>query len=166
MDCVSMEGLRMAKLDRLPKELLIMICDSRKALLLRNSGSAINPSLEVLDRVKVPEDDSAAAMPDRPGRRYDGGAMGASFQSRSAMEEPDLARQASEAFADQIIAHLTKVHRRKPIVEMLIAAPPAFLGVLRDRMPGPLAALVTAEIPKHLTDVRIDEIAGSLVEKW
>jgi len=166
MDCVSMEGLRMAKLDRLPKEMLIVICDSRKALLLRNSGSAIKPSLEVLDRVNLPEDDRATDMSDRPGRRYDGGANGAPYRSRSAMEEPDLAREAAEAFADQITAHLTQVHRRKPIDEMLIAAPPAFLGVLRDRMPGPLAALVTAEIPKHLTDVRIDEIAGSLVEKW
>ena len=154
----------MTKLDRLPPEMLILICDSRKALLLRNSGSAIRPKLDVLDHLE--DGGEANEMSDRPGRRYDGGAGSAPFRPKSAMEMPDLARQSAIAFAEKLIDHLERLQKSEPVDEMLIAAPPAFLGILRERMPPGLAQLVTAEVPKHLTEARVDEIADALVERW
>lgn len=156
----------MTKLGRLPKEMLVVICDSRKALLLRNAGSEIKPALEVVEHLENAEDDRGVRMSDRPGRRYDAGGGGAAFHPRSAMEEPDLSREIAASFAEQLVDHLSRRHRENAMEEVLIAAPPAFLGILRDSMPEHLAALVTAEVPKHLTEARVDEIASSLVEKW
>ena len=42
----------MQRLNRLPKEMLLVISDSQRALLLRNEGTEIHPSLAVVERIE------------------------------------------------------------------------------------------------------------------
>ena len=151
-------------MNRLPENLLILVCDSRKALFLRNVGSPIKPQLEILfhdeaDDAPTDAEDSGAA-----GRRFDGGAAGGSFHSRSAMEQRDLQEQHAMAFAGQIDKHLQDLNARTPIDEIAVAAPPAFLGVLRGELSSEVSRKITSQTPKRLTDRHVDEIAAAFVD--
>lgn len=156
----------MDRLQRLPKDLLIVITDARRALLLQNTGSEIHPSLEVLDRIEAEVEPGEHEDSDRSGRRYDGGGTVARFRGRSAMEQPDPQKLKAAAFADQLTNHLVRLEREGKVRQILLAAPPAFLGALRDAMPPELTRLVVAQIPKHLTEASIDDIKGALVAPW
>ncbi len=151
-------------LHRLPDNLVIVICDARKALFIQNTGSPIRPSLEVLEHLKSAEQDEGAKASDRAGRRFDGGASSARFRARSAMEQPDPLQRASAEFAAEIDRRLNERCRMDGIQNILFAAPPAFLGTLRDELSEEVAALIVAEIPKRLTDADLDEVAGALVK--
>lgn len=41
---------------------------------------------------------------------------------------------------------------------LIIIAPALLLGVLRDRLPAPLAKMVVLTLRKHLVDVRVNEL--------
>jgi protein required for attachment to host cells len=154
----------MSDIHRIPNNLLILVCDSRKAILLRNSDSALRPTLEVIERVESEHEAGRLDGSDRAGRRFDANNAEATFQSKSAMAQTDLKKKSAEEFSDSIILRLEKVFESEPRHQLLIAAPPAFLGVLRDRMPASILDNVVAEVPKHLTDAQLDEIASSLAK--
>ncbi len=156
----------MSDIHRFPDHLLILVCDSRKAILLRNSGSVLRPTLELMERVSSERETGNPDGTDRAGRRFDGHRTGASFQSKSALAQTDLKRKSAEEFSDSIVLRLEKVLESEPRYQLLIAAPPEFLGVLRDRMPAALQGSVVAEVPKHLTEARLDEIASSLAKTY
>lgn len=50
--------------------------------------------------------------------------------------------------------------------QLVLIAPPSFLGLLRENMTTPLARCVTQEVPKDLTHARLDEIQVQLREKY
>lgn len=154
----------MSSLNRLPDDCLIVVCDSKKALFLTNTGTPIHPSLRTEDHIEAPA--SAAEDSDRPGRRFDGGKADAGFHARSAMEVPDLEKEHAAEFATLLADNLADRHRNGDFEALVIAAPPEFLGLLRDALSAEVAGTVTAEIPKRLTDVPVGKIAGKLVEGW
>ena len=149
---------------RLPEKLLILVCDSRKALFLRNVGSPIQPKLEVLQHQETDGFPQDAEASDRAGRRFDGDPAGGSFQSRSAMEQDDLGHRQATSFAGQIDTRLQELIREHEIDQIAIAAPPSFLGVLREEFSTEVARIVTSETPKRLTDVHVDEIAAAFLD--
>ena len=154
----------MTELNRLPEDSLIVVCDSRKALFLTNTGTPIHPSLRTEDHIEAPA--TATEDSDRPGRRFDGGKADAGFHARSAMEAPDLEKEHAAEFAAMLGERLSNDHRGGAFQHLVIAAPPEFLGMLRDEMTSEVADTVLAEIPKRLTDVPVGKIAGKLVEGW
>lgn len=82
---------------------------------------------------------------DLPGRAYD------SQGGRHAMEQRVDPKDAQAIrFAERLAAYLEdgRVHHRYD--KLYVAAPPAFLGMLRDHF-GPVAPLVAGELDKHLT---------------
>lgn len=154
----------MATLSKVPKDLVILVCDSRKALLLRNAGGAARPELEITEHIEdeaVPADNMDT---DRAGRRYDAGGIGGSFRARSAMEANDYEKARAEDFASRLVDTLSDRHRQKPIARLLIAAPPIFLGILRGRMSDELRRLTVTEVPKRLTELPVGEIQKALVD--
>lgn len=157
-------GFGMTELNRIPEDSLVVVCDSRKALFLTNTGTPIRPSLRTEDHMEAPA--SAAEDSDRPGRRFDGGRTDAGFHARSAMEAPDLDREHAAEFAALLAGRLAKDHRDGAFRHLVVAAPPEFLGLLRDEMAAEVAGTVLAEIPKRLTDVPVGKIAGKLVDGW
>ena len=156
----------MQRLNRLPKEMLLVISDSKRALLLRNEGTEIHPSLAVVERIEsagtVVEPDGS----DRSGRRFGGSNGVVPFGFQSAMKQSDTQRLQSMEFADQLTDELTKLFRQDRFKNVVLAAPPAFLGALRDAMPPEVARCVAAEIPKHLTEATIEDIQSVLFAPW
>lgn len=78
----------------------------------------------------------------------DGGATG---QGRHVLDEETTARQQEHAeFASEIVHHLTHAHDEHAFDELVLVAPPAFLGLLRNKLTKALRESVTLEIDKNL----------------
>lgn len=63
-----------------------------------------------------------------------------------------------QTFARQLAGELEHGRVQGAFDELIIAAPPQFLGLLRDAMDRNLLATVRVDIPKRLTDLRHDEL--------
>lgn len=156
----------MPKLNKFPKNTLILVCDTRKALFISNSGSPIHPKLGIEKHFEPTETADVVSSNDRAGRRYDGGGTGGSFRARSAMEANDPNADKAEEFASRIVSELVTFLSEQRFSQFLVAASPAFLGVLRDKFDVHLRKMISAEVPKNLTDMPVDEIQRALFEEW
>ncbi len=154
----------MSKIVRIPEDHVILVCNSRKAVFLKNAGNLAQPELQVDDHAEFDWDKEELMNSDRPGRRFDGGAAASTGGSRSAMEIPDLEAKHAEEVAERIIAALTERHQKSPLGGLFIVAPPAFLGVLRQKISGELRGLVVGEVAKDLGEMPIPEIQKSLLK--
>ena len=114
--------------------------------------------LSAQNRVQPPTDIEALAHPegrmksqdlttDRPGRTND-----SSGDGRHGMEPPDLHHHHQEVFAKEIVDYLEKGRNSGKFARLALVAPPAFLGVLRQKMNGHLGKLVSHTVQKNLLE--------------
>lgn len=94
---------------------------------------------------------------DKPGQTT----YGSSLHS---VEEPHttLKKHEMEVFAKEISTYLDKSRDEGLFTKLFIAAPPAFLGVLREKISTPTARLVAGEVDKDCTHVKVEEICQAL----
>ncbi len=154
----------MSKIVRIPEDVVVLVCDARKALLLRNAGAVAQPELQIEASLEYEPDEDAPGISARPGRRFDGGAAAASGGPRSAMETPDLDAKQAESFAEVIVAALIRRQKKAPIGGLILAAPPAFLGVLRQKMSDNLGKLIREEVDKELAEMPLPDIQRVLLK--
>lgn len=69
-----------------------------------------------------------------------------------------------ERFAAHAVAALSAEWGKGGYDRIIIAAPPKFLGELRDGLPATLAAAVVADLPKDLVKVPLHEMAPHFAE--
>ncbi|MFG0333025.1 MAG: host attachment protein [Maioricimonas sp. JB049] len=91
-----------------------------------------------------------------------------SFQERGGERhagepETDFRHRTARDFALQIVERLEKGRMANAFGKLIVVAPPLFLGVLRDKLSGPLAQMVAHEIAKDLTRKREKELHERLV---
>jgi protein required for attachment to host cells len=153
----------MTNIVRIPHDHAILVCDSHKALILVNDGAVAQPELIVETHFEIEEDEMVSVQTDRPGRRFDGNAAATMHGQRSAMEMPDLARRQAEGFADRLLKYLTHRQSRDPFRGVVLVAPPAFLGILRDRMDDDLGRIVVEEIAKDLVEMPLPKLQKVLL---
>jgi len=95
---------------------------------------------------------------DRPGRSYEsvGGARHA--------QEPrvDLHRQEKERFARKIADYLASNAQSNRFDELILVAPPQFLGELRDGLDKQTASRVIREVAKDLMKLPAPKLAAQL----
>jgi protein required for attachment to host cells len=152
------------KIVRVPQELLILVCDARKALLLKNVGPVAQPNLEIFEHLEAENRQHELIDSDEPGRRSDGGAHEPSGGPRSAMETRDVGDVMAAAFADKLIDHLTSLNRKSPLTGLAVFAPPAFLGLLRKGLHDKLGNVQTSEIAKHLSELPVAELQNAVLK--
>ena len=98
-----------------------------------------------------------ALTSDLPGRAFD-----RQGSARHAMEQRvDPKDGQAIAFAGQLIDHLEDGRVNQRFDRLYIVAPPALLGLLRERY-GHLAPMVAGELDKHLTGCTPKELRGHL----
>jgi protein required for attachment to host cells len=96
---------------------------------------------------------------DLPGRSFDSLGGG-----RHAMEQRvDPKDEQAVRFAEHLVAYLEDGRVNHRFDKLYVAAPPAFLGMLRDRY-GRIAPMVAGEIVKHLTQCSPTELRTHLPE--
>ena len=154
----------MSKIVRIPEDHLILVCSPSKAVFLKNAGHVAQPDLQVDAHSEFDWDKDQMMNSDRPGRRFDGGAAAVAGGARSAMELPDLEAKHAEESAERIIETLTHRHQRSAFSGLHIVAPPAFLGVLRQKMTPELRSKVLGEVAKDLVEMPIADIQKSLLK--
>lgn len=139
----------------------IVVADSGHCRLFE-AASRIGPLTEVADLVmptsRLRDQDLVS---DRPGRAFD--AFGT---ARHAMEPRTPAKETeSRRFAAEIASTLDAARQAGRFDRLGIVAAPAFLGLLREGLGGPVRNLVVLELDKDLTRLRADEIRGHLPER-
>ena len=132
----------------------ILVADAGHARIFEASGSADEPLGAERHSMSAELPPSREIASDRPGRSFDSAGEG-----RHAMEPPtDPKRHAKESFARDVVHALDDARKHGDFEELVVAAPPAFLGDLRSFMPDPLKACISREINKDFTNLPDPEL--------
>ena len=89
---------------------------------------------------------------ERPGRTFD--SKGATRHAKE--QKTNVKKQVAINFAKQISDYLEA--RRNEFDNLVLIAPPAFLGLLRESLPDTLMKLVTREIDKDIVNKDVKDI--------
>lgn len=77
----------------------------------------------------------------------------------------DFDHQRAEEFAREIVDYLMKAHQKQLYDELVLVAPPKFLGVLRKQLPQTLRDLVADEIDREYTLLSAQRIQQRLAKR-
>lgn len=137
----------------IPHDAYVLIGDGRKALLLRNEGTAIAPSLKTEQVFEIDNPPTREQGTDKPGRSF--ASVGG---RRSAMEQADWHEIEEQRFAKYVADKLQTLVLEKNIEALVIAAAPSFLASLRKSLHQEVEKRVIAELDKDLTNQPVTEI--------
>jgi protein required for attachment to host cells len=141
----------------IPGDALVLVGDGRKALFLRNKGTARQVELVVERELQQPNPPTREQGTDRPGRK-----PGSDGVSRSAIEQTDWHARAEEHFAAEIARTLYEMEHSHKFNQLVVVAPPKMLGDLRAAFHSEVAKCVVAEVPKDLTSHPVTELSRLL----
>jgi protein required for attachment to host cells len=148
----------MAKIG-LINNLWVLVCDGRKALLFQNAGDRVYPKLETREMFEHDVPATRELGTDAPGRFFspaDG--------RRSSAEPTDLHAEEEHRFLVDLARHLDRYATEHGIKDLVIAAPPRALGILREKLPHHVRGLVRAEIDKDYVAMPAYEIEKHLAK--
>ena len=140
---------------RIPHDAWVIVCDARKAIFLRNQGSAAQPKFEVTEVKKAPENPPNARQgADRPGR------MQNAVAPTSATEGTDWHELAEIQFARDTAAAVKHADRSDgpQYQDIVLVAPPRALALLRQHLDVQSRSRILAEVDKDLTKHSIRKI--------
>jgi protein required for attachment to host cells len=99
-------------------------------------------------------------MSDRQGRSFESHGV-----ARHAMEpHTDPRREMRRRFAERIAGHLAAALARDEFDDLIVAAPPAMLGDLREAWSMHLRKHIVLEMPKDLLKLPLAELADHVAE--
>jgi protein required for attachment to host cells len=135
----------------------VVVCDCAKALILENAGDAISPHLKTKEVHVQPDSKTSEQGTDAPGR-----SINSNGSRRSTMEQTDWHAQAEERFLTDLAKRLDAAVMGGETKALIIVAPPAALGVLRQCYSNGLRGAVRAEIDKDYVKMPLYEIEKHL----
>jgi len=141
----------------IPTDAWIFVGDGRKALFLRNRGTALKPDLVVENVFADDNPPTHVQGSDRPGRAFS--SVGT---IRSGMEQTDWHDLEEHRFARRVAQALETVVRSHRPNKLFIVAPARTLADLRRALHPDVRKAVAAEIAKDLTGHPVPEIARVL----
>jgi protein required for attachment to host cells len=136
----------------------VLICDGKKALILRNEGDA---ELLNLRRASVREQDNPATRDqgtDAPGKTH-----APSGVRQGSIGETDWHTIEEQRFADTLAADLNKASMEHAFKDLIVVAPPKTLAELRREFSKDLQGKIAGELAKDLTHHTIPEIEKLLL---
>ncbi len=140
---------------KLSQDTWVLIADGEKALFLQNHTDGEDPYLQVVRKEEQENPPAREQAANRPGHR-------------SAFDDTDWHELEKERFAKDLSDILYKLAHKGRFDRLVLVAPPAVLGDLRDDLHKEVQSKVIGEIPKTLTNHPIDEIekivAGELAQ--
>ncbi|MDX8354984.1 host attachment protein [Cognatiyoonia sp. IB215182] len=84
--------------------------------------------------------------------------------NRGGISDPDLKAQAMQGFAQDIARYLADALSQDEYHRLILIAPAAMLGALRQALTPPLRAVLHAEISKDLTQLPLDALPDHLAD--
>lgn len=147
------------KTEIIPHGARVLVADGKKALLLRNTGTAFQLMLEVEQVIEANANPlSHEQGTDRPGRTWTG-------SHRSSVDQTDFHDLEEERFSVAVAERLETICMDQDIRKLVIVAPPKSLAGLRRAMSETLSKRVIAEHDKDLVNLPIEEIQKHLVSE-
>lgn len=137
----------------------LAVVDGARGLIFVNDGTAFEPELKIVRTYGQENPKTSDQGRDKPGRTYE--SVGT---RRSSTEVPDLHQRAEDNFVTGILRDLEKDASNGSFEQIIVAAPPVALGVIRKTAAKSLADRVTLWIDKDLTKEPPAEIAKSVVK--
>lgn len=144
---------------RIEPDMLILVADGRKLLLLRNTGTVGTPELVVDYGEELPNPPDREQKSDARGQRP--GSIG---PGQASAGETDYHQQAEERFAVHAAEILNQRALANGFDKLIVVAAPATLGTLRQRYHGETRSRLVAEVPKDMTGYSVDRITRYLVD--
>lgn len=142
--------------DIIPHNARVLVADGSKALLLRNTGTNLNLTLEVEQTIKAPDNAPTHEQgTDRPGRT-------ASGSHRSNLGQTDFHRQNEERFFATVVKTVEAVWGDSDVTKIYVVAPPKALASIRKILPDSLSKKIVAEHDKDIVNLPIDQIQRHL----
>lgn len=137
----------------------IVVADSSRARIL-STHTRVKPPIDI-EELSHPEGRMKAQelTTDRPGSTNDSHGDG-----RHGMEPPDLHHHHHEIFAKEIAEYLEKGRNSGKFTQLALVAPPAFLGVLRQKLDGQLSKLIAHTVQKNLIEQSNETIRTQLFD--
>lgn len=128
------------------EKIWILVADSAHARIMATTARTAMPT--EITRLEHPESrlKESELVTDQPGRSRETRAQG------HAMDEASATAQEEAAFADEIVHTLDKARQEGRFSDLILVANPHFLGVLRQKLNGPLEKTVVQSIDKNLVN--------------
>jgi protein required for attachment to host cells len=137
---------------KIATDALIVVCDGRKALILRNEGDEDFPNLKVHQVLEAPPNPATREQgSDKAPRAISGG-------RRSPIEQTDWHRLAEHEFAKATAKAINQAHFKA----LILVAPARTLADLRAAISEKTRRAIVAEIDKDLTKHPVHEIERHL----
>jgi protein required for attachment to host cells len=144
----------------------IVICDGRKALFTVNAGDAQYLNLKVIEEQESPSPATHEQGSDRPGRQQQSvGSTGAGVGrsgSRSAYAQTDWHDQDEREFLRTVADRINRAVRDGEAKDVVIAAPPRALGVLKPLLSPATQAALRGALDKDYVNMPVFEIEKRL----
>ena len=142
----------------IPTDTLVLVADGKRMLFLRNRGDAVRPDLRVEEVEKQENAYDRDQGRDKPGRAF------ASFgANRNAYSETDFHKVAEDNWAKDAAARLNKRAQEKDFEQLVIVAPPKWLGELKKHLNPQVTNRVLSYVNKDLTHEPTDQLAKHLM---
>jgi protein required for attachment to host cells len=137
----------------------VVVCDGRKALILRNAGDALAPNLQTVETHQHANPKTSDQGTDRPGRVHESATTG-----RSSVAQTDFHDQAEHDFLTALAKRLDAAVGGGEAAALIVVAPPRALGMLREAYSAALRKAVRAEVAKDYVNMPVHEIEKHLAE--
>ena len=144
------------------KDILVIVANASRARLFHVHGG----QLERLESLKHPESRSKGSEleSDKPGRAFDD--SGGGGPHRSGMEPPtDPHDNELRAFAREVARRASILARRGHYRDLLVVAPPRFLGRVKSELDAEVAKRIVATVSHDYTaktEAELDDILETL----
>lgn len=139
----------------LPHNIVILVSDGTRMLLLQNQGNPADPDLRVVDHRQIENPPNRELLSDAPGVGTSAG-----YPGRDTMARGDPHQENEDAFLVEIAGSLAEATEGS--AGLVVVAPPRALGVLRRHYDDKTRARLVAEIDKDLTRHPVEDIARLL----
>jgi protein required for attachment to host cells len=137
-----------------PIKTWIVLADSQTVRIAINEGTGKGIYGRGTQGLDVP---AVTELADEPGMTN--AAVG---PNRGGISDPDLKGQAARAFATDIVRYLEGAFAKDDFDRLILIAPAAMLGHLRQALGPALRGVLHADIPKDLTHVTLDALPAHL----
>jgi protein required for attachment to host cells len=144
---------------QIPSGALVLVADGRRALFMKNVGTAMAVRMEVSDVMEAEPNPPNREQGTGPADRvvYQSGVRGT-----STVETPDYHARAENEFLVRVMSALDAQVQRENAHAVVIAAPPKALATLREVISPPVKAVLCGEVPKDLVKEPLEKIAAHL----
>jgi len=126
------------------EKIWILVADSANARILATTARTAMPT--EVKRLEHPEGrlKESELVTDQPGRSRESRGQGHAMQEASATEHEEM------LFAGEIVQTLDKARQEGKFESLILVAPPRFLGMIRQKLNGPLEKAVIQSVDKNL----------------